>query len=427
MRICNDKLSFGLGLILIISSVAIVASGMLAESESRTRTEELLKTVELPEYRNPTPGEFPIMAWFSIPANFTSAERYRQLHEAGFNLSYTQFYTSNQVQNALNAASESGVKLMVNCPELLEDTERFVRRFSDNPNVAGWFMLDEPSAEKFDELSALRDRIYQADSTRLVYSNLLPIWVKATRLGTPTYRDYLSSFEAIVRLPMLSYDMYPITQQSGAQAKVDPQFYSNFEEVSTLCRQIERPFWAFCLSTAHFDFPVAREAYLNLEAFCALAYGAQCIQYFTYWQPNASKINFHQAPVDAEGNLTDVYYLVQATNQEIQSLAHIFLDCRVKEVSYTGTDLPDGCKPFAKLPAPFRGSLTTSGSGVLVSHLTGGDGKDYIIMVNRDINHSQSITAPYRGNLRVINPDGSFRRASTVMTLRPGGHVIYRL
>ena len=44
-------------------------------------------------YRNPTGKEFPILAWYSVlgDGNITP-ERYKELRNAGFNISFSHFY-----------------------------------------------------------------------------------------------------------------------------------------------------------------------------------------------------------------------------------------------------------------------------------------------------------------------------------------------
>ena len=45
-------------------------------------------------YSNPTGDEFPILAWFSIlPDEEQTPERYRELAEAGFNITFPHFST----------------------------------------------------------------------------------------------------------------------------------------------------------------------------------------------------------------------------------------------------------------------------------------------------------------------------------------------
>ena len=64
----------------------------------------------IPVYRNPVSPEFPILAWYSIlPDSAQTRERYDELREAGFNISYSTFTGNKQIERALTAAEGSGV------------------------------------------------------------------------------------------------------------------------------------------------------------------------------------------------------------------------------------------------------------------------------------------------------------------------------
>ena len=45
----------------------------------------------------------------------------------------------------------------------------------------------------------------------------------------------------------------------------------------------------------------------GLQAFSNLAYGAQAIQYFTYWTMKSDTWNFHEGPVGLDGKPCAVY------------------------------------------------------------------------------------------------------------------------
>lgn len=382
----------------------------------------------LPKYVNPTPGEFPILGWYSVPDSASTPERYREMREAGFNLSFSHHHTNDEVARALKAAEGSGVGLVITSYALASDTRQTVEMFKDHPQTAVWFLRDEPTVPAFGELAEFRDRVYAADSSHMVYLNLLPIMVEPKSLGSKDYDDYVQRFLDAVRLPMVSYDMYPVVEdEATGRVVVRPQLYGNLESARRVSAANDCPFWAFCLSTAHTPYPVPRDPHMRLEAFAALAYGAQCIQYFTYWQPVTTTWNFHHAPIDATGRRTDVYYMVRDLNREIQALAPIFLGCEVYDVSHTGAEIPDGTKRLEAMPRPFTGTVSASGCGVLVSYLKGGNGKEYVMVVNRDIDNAQRIDAPFRGKLRLVNPDGTMRQASASECVRPGGYLLYCL
>ncbi len=86
-----------------------------------------------------------------------------------------------------------------------------------------------------------------------------------------------------------------------------------------------------------------------------LAYGAQALQYFTYWTPGInSSWDFHHAPIGLDGKRTDVYDRIKLVNSEIQHLAGVFLNARLVSVSHTGKQIPSGTRRVDKLPDPVQ-------------------------------------------------------------------------
>lgn len=380
-------------------------------------------------YKNPTGGEFPILAWYSIlPESNLTPQRYAEMRNAGFNISFSHFNSAAQAAAGLKACKGTGVKLMVMCPEMEKNTAEVVNRFKNDEMVAGWFLRDEPTTHGFKELREFRNRVYEADSTHTIYLNLLPSLVSAEALGTKNYEEYVQRFVDEVSLPQISYDFYPIVEEGG-KTYLRPSFYENLEIVRAVALRNGMPFWAFVLSTAHDPYPTPTSVHMRLEAFSALAYGAQCIQYFTYWTPGRTVWNFHNAPISMDGRRTHVYYLVKNLNNEIQNLSGVFLGAKAVNVWHTGKELPQGTKRPENLPAPFS-KIEADGQGVLVSHLENGE-KHFVMIVNRDIDNAQNVEMEKTGKVRKILPDGTQRKIRAKeerrLTLEPGGYVIYRL
>src|ERR1700761_7652543 len=105
-----------------------------------------------------TPGQIPITAWIGIPPAVSTPARFRELRDAGITQSYYPYSNVNQVQTALDAAQQSGVKLLISCPELLRDPETVVKRFMNHPALAGYFLRDEPGRKDFSGLTSLVNR-----------------------------------------------------------------------------------------------------------------------------------------------------------------------------------------------------------------------------------------------------------------------------
>lgn len=315
---------------------------------------------------------------------------------------------------------------MATCGELGTSTTATVRRFKGDRAIAGWFLRDEPVTLQYPQLRQLRDSILAADGRHLLYLNLLPSTVSPADLHADSYEDYVQRFVDEVGLPLISYDQYPVVEQGG-KAVVRPEFYGNLEAVSRVARRNGLPFWAFCLSTAHASYPVPPAEHLRYEAFSALAYGAQCIQYFTYWTPLHTIWDFHAAPIDSTLRRTAVYYRVREVNREIQALSRVFLGAAVEDVGFTGGDLPQGTRPLTRMPEKLL-ALKTGGRGALVSRMRNGR-RRYVVVVSRDISSAQTLTLQIGDDIRRVLPSGRevpLGVGRQDISLPAGGYVILR-
>ena len=380
-------------------------------------------------YKNPTGREFPILAWYSMVSDSNlTRQRFMELRNAGFNLSFSHTYSNADLEKAFKASRGTGVKIVAMCSELETKTAETVKRYREEPTLAVWFLRDEPVATQFADLRGFRDRIYAADKNHLMYLNLLPNMVAPKDLGTASYDEYVDRFADEINLPMISYDQYPV-MDDGKNIFLRGEFYGNLESARRTSLRRGCPFWAFCLSTAHVFYPIPTTEHLRIVAFSALAYGAQCIQYFTYWTPPTDSWDFHDAPIDAKGRRTEVYYRVKSVNYEIQSQARVFLGAVATEVGHTGKQIPIGTQPYKALPASFK-DLTTDGEGLLVSNLKNGRSK-YLMIVNRDLKHTQNVSLGIVKKVSRILKDGRSVRVKAGSTERhrllPGDYLIYQL
>lgn len=315
---------------------------------------------------------------------------------------------------------------MATCDAMETSTTATVRRFKGERDLAGWFLTDEPTTRKYPMLKAFRDSVLAADDKHLLYLNLFPCMTGAAHLGAKSYEDYVQRFVDEVGLSQISYDMYPVVHQDG-KTFVRPEFYENLEIVSRVARRNGQPFWAFCMCTPHMVYPPAKIEYLRLEAFAALAYGAQCIQYFTYWTPLHADWDYHDAPIDSALQRTAAYYRVRTLNREIQALRRVFLGAVAEDVSFTGDVTPQGTKPFTQLPDRLL-ALATDGKGALVSRLRNGR-RRYVVVVNRNIFAPQVLSLRLAKGVRRVWPTGRETRLApgeASIGLPAGGYVILR-
>ncbi|BBO32569.1 hypothetical protein PLANPX_2181 [Lacipirellula parvula] len=370
----------------------------------------------------------PIFAWEGVPAAEATPERFKELADAGFTISFSGAPDNATVTKMLDAAETAGVKLYISSAELHSDPEGTARLFKNHPALGGYHLVDEPSAKSFGDLGAWTRRIQSVDAEHPVYINLLPTYGNPEGWGTPDYATYVERFLAEVPTQQLSYDHYPIVQGAAdSPVTLRSDFYENLEICSAAAREANRPLWTFALLVAHTPYPIPTLAHLRLQAYSDLAYGTDTLQYFTYWTPVSTIWNFHEAPINPEGKRTPTYDLVKAFNAELQAVRGVFVGSQVESVGHTGAAIPAGTKPFAAA-APIK-SLQTEGTGVVASRLAKGDQR-FLVLVNRDLHQPTTATVEFDGSTRVsaVAKDGTLQPlegATHSVAIEPGDVAIY--
>ena len=374
------------------------------------------------KHKEPKPC-IPILAWYSIPAGeFATVERYQELRDAGFTLSFSHLYKYEDAIKALDLCAQTGLKSVFMCPELESNPEATVLKVKNHPGLGAYFLRDEPSNKDLPALAQWARRIESADKEHPCYLNLLPVHAFAS---SQEYITHIQLFDSLVHLPQFSYDHYPVNQV-GDSVFLNAQFWNNLEIMSREARQRNKPFWAFALATAHGSYPIPTADHLRLQLYADLAYGAQCLQYFTYWNPGTETWNFHQAPIMQDGLRSSVYEIVKQINREIQARADVFLGAHVTSLFHTGNDIPLGTHRLTTLP-PHILKLDTHGQGALVSCLTN-NGTNYVVIQNTSVTKPLQAEVSTDQHMKMVLPDGSRQPASSYGSLHiltPGNVLIF--
>ncbi|MDR2139368.1 MAG: hypothetical protein LBP50_07460 [Tannerella sp.] len=358
-------------------------------------------------------GEIPIVAWVGVPEAETTLERFLELKESGININYSGYSGIEALEKALDVAQQAGVKVMASCPELKTEPEKTVKRIMHHPALSGYHLRDEPSATDFPELGAWTKRIQAVDAKHYCYINLFPNYAALHQLGMDTrsqygkgsYAEYVNEFLKEVPVPFISFDHYPVVEENGVLL-LRPQWYRNLEEIAAASRKTGLPFWAFALSVAHASYPAPSVGEIKLQMYSNLAYGAQALQYFTYWNPTGDPVyDFNHAPIGLDGKRTDVYDRIQAVNRELQNVAGVFLGAKVVSTGHTGKRIPEGTRRLEKLPEPVR-ALETGDGGAIVSVLEKGK-RRFLVIVNRDCVHPMKLTVVTDHSVKKVLKDGT--------------------
>ena len=157
-----------------------------------------------------------------------------------------------------------------------------------------------------------------------------------------------------------------------------------------------------------------------------LAYGAQLLQYFTYWKPGSD--NHISAPIMPDGRRTSDYEVVREMNQEIQQRAFVWAGCTVESVSHLGDPIPMGTKPLTAMPAHFKTLQNERGRG-LVSLIQNGK-RHFVMLVNTSPVEEWRVRVETDGEVQIIRRDTTTAPASlydSLFILRPGDCTIFEI
>lgn len=385
-------------------------------------------------FHNPTPGEVTILAITPIPENMEpTRELLEGVSDCGFNLASTSGSVSF-FKKMFGLMDGLKLKFLISNQRfgLLDYRKTYIDAFKNNPYVSGWILSDEPAYDTLETLKEQYDAFYKEDPTHLVYINLVGIVYKKFTGPFSSYSGYLNHIQNLFAPALWSYDYYPITVRSGKLDVDYNQFYSSLEDMSSIAKKTSRPFWGFCESMAYktssYSRPAPTEAYLRFEAFSALAYGAQGIVYWAYSLRKAyGGETYQSALVDLEGKKSKAWYAAQKVNQEIKKFNDVFYQSEVKGVWHLGDNLYKGTKRLSGPVGPVK-MIRAGKAGVVVSQIEN-HGKNYIVIVSRDVLKNQKINIELNPNRNVVNLTGknleqySWRKDIT-LTLEKGGYII---
>ena len=369
-------------------------------------------------------AELPILAWHSIPDFQTSDERFQELADCGFNLSFTCGAPHiDGLKKQLDCAEKAGVKIMANCIELYTEPAEAVAQIIDHPALYGYFLRDEPLPAAFPGLAEWAQKIKDADKgAHTIYLNLLPNYVDPAALVI-SYREYVRKFIDEVNLPLVSFDFYPVTTEGIRQS-----WYDNLQVIADESAKSGLPFWAFSLSVPHWSYPMPTMASMRLQQYTNLAYGAFGLQYFTYWTPGpGSDADYHDAPISWEGEKTETYDKVKALNAELQARAGVFVGSKVVSLAHTGETVPPECKKLEEMPAHVK-SLSTGADGAVVSLLENGDW-NYLVVVSRTLEKPVTLDVEFDEKASMVDREGNLvkvAKGQNTFTIEEGDVAIFR-
>jgi hypothetical protein len=386
----------------------------------------------------------PIGAWVAPPPSgmfghdnpdYITSDSYRLAKEAGLNIVYGLYERVEidpaQVLRALDYAHEHGLKYLVSDsaiqagaddPELMRYS---LDTYRGHPAYLGNLAVDEPASAYFDSLGASHDAFAELDPDKYFYINLLPNYASVNQLfvdkldetgGLPTaaqYRQYLDAYMDAVKPTFISYDYYPL---HGTFPALTQGYYDNLSVVRKTASEHGIPFWVFIQSASwnvNARLPIRSETFWQVNT--ALAYGAQGIQYFTFWCPFED--GFTGGMVSRNGEKTPIYDDVQEMNRQIAAIDHVLMGARFKGVIVHGESsvpVPEDDQ------LPSYGALAAlSGDIPVIAGAFDYDGTQAYYVVNNTIDRDGKATLRWTGEhtLQVVQGAESSRHSGSVLEL----------
>ena len=341
------------------------------------------------------PKQFPITFWCGPPDPFITLDQYKAIADAGFTVVMPPCEGAATVarnRKILELAAKTGLKAVIsdarmplvltNNPAGKTALSDIVRDYRKSSALMGYFLTDEPGANRFGELAEVITELHRLDPDRMVFINLLPNYATTdltadpSQLNTLTYAQYLSRYMEVVKPDVLSWDHYALLTDGDR-----PGFYANLAagRRAAASTQPSTPFWQVVLSVQHGPYRALTENELRFEAMQTLVYGAKGLAYFTYWEPNDPSFHWSHTIRNRDGSPGPLYAPVRSVNAEVRALAAWLYEAQVDETFQTGTIPPDGTPASEDSPVKVGGE-----SNLTVGTFRGAKGYFYILVTNRD-------------------------------------------
>lgn len=427
----------GLGLILVVWGLVHWACGSRSRRAAAAHSGRAVAAAVvalLAAARVDAAAAFLTTFWCGPPLTEFTDERAAEIAAAGFTVVGPPCegpMTPELNRRALDVAARHGLQMWINDqrvevhnplrPQWEDALANAVAEYRAHPALAGYFLVDEPSAARFEEVAAMVEALRRHDPARLAYVNLLPDYISPEGLGAATFFDYVERFVVMVRPQLLSYDHYPFKNDSDR-----PSFFDGLSTVRELALRHDLPFMLIVQAMPHGHYRDPTEAEMAWQVFHALAFGARGISYFAYWTPvqvpDADHLKFRYGLIEA-GKPTLHYFQAARINRTAAALGAELADFRSLGVAdgrgEVGFAPPVG--PIAAIDGgPVTAGLFGNPAGVLA-----------VLLVNRDYRYATDAALRLRPDAPLPEQfdaaSGQWTRATSMaVSLPPGGAQLLR-
>lgn len=374
------------------------------------------------------PRPFIITAWCAPPLEEFNDARAEEIAAAGFNIVGPPCEGSRDRESnlrALDVAARHGLRMWIDDPRFSAEQSQYpdweaplaaaVADYRQHPALDGYFVHDEPTADQFESVAKVVDRLRAADPAHLAYVNLLPDYVLPKGLKADSYADYVERFATGVRPELLSYDYYPFGKKQQRSS-----FFTNLATMRDVAQRHRVPFMLIVQVMPHGPYRNPTEAEISWQVFHALAFGARGISYFAYWTPfnveGRDEWKFRYGLIE-QGKPTLHYFRAARLNRVVRAIA-------AQLAAYDSLAVADSSGesgaafPIGPIAAIDGGPVT---AGLFVDPA----GHVAVLLVNRDYRYGVTATLRLRADAQLPSSfDATTERwtqaTALAFTLAPG-------
>ncbi len=252
----------------------------------------------------------------------------------------------------------------------LANLDPVIEKYRNNPNVIGYFIVDEPKTPAFANVGRVVRYLREKDPERLSFVNLFP--------GEgPEYDKYITGFLDIARPELLSYDRYTFFKDHDGG-----NFVSNLATIRKWALTYDVPFCniiqAIGTDKFNLNWRTPSEAEHRWLVYTSLAYGAKALIWF-HWHLDWG--------VTGSPDREQIYASLQKVNAEINRVGPYLLDLKSVGAYHSG-DVPRGGKPLPN-DAPVKS--VSSNADLVVGLFKDAKDDDFVMLSNE--NYNDPVTA----------------------------------
>lgn len=263
----------------------------------------------------------------------------------------------------------------------------FMKEAVENEYLYGYYSMDEPGMlGSYDYLNNTNEKIKTYDTTRLMYTCLLPSYgpYKWSSPSGSRYDDYVDSYQSAVTPNLLASDYYPFSEYGQDVSFTNLEMWRDTGLLRARSIANNIPYWHVFQGISDYNYGYIgymEPNRIKVQINTALAYGVKGVSYFI-----ASDII-----LNSNGDPSIHYNAIKQINKETLNIGNLLFDASSTAVYHGGfTDATSDLNYLNHISdSPLLNSVS---SNVIAGVFLGKDGKKYIAISNKSYTSSKICT-----------------------------------